>query len=471
MEKEMLAEYKAQIKKWCAENKTPFYEAAMRIWEAPELSLAETKSSKVLLELLEKYGFDTEAGVAGMPTAFIASFGCGRPVIGINCEYDALPGLSQEKNVQEKRPRKEGSPGHGCGHNLLGTAGVKAAAAVSLLIKEGKLSGTIRVIGAPAEELCLGKPYLGKAGLLEGYDAFLDWHPWSYNRMDYDSCCAYFSIKYHFKGKACHGNAPWHGRSALDGALLQAQACEMLREHLPPGCPPDAANTFNYTFSDTGPEFPSVVPDAATAWYVGRFVTTGEARDALRRITDCARGAAIATETRVETELICVTHHKIPNRTLAEVMRRNFEEIGVPAFTEEEQETAREIQRAMGVAESGLASSMRPFGGGYTVVCDTSEYSWNAPYASLWVAMGPENTGWHNWGVTRCAADTMGQKSMDTAAEVIASTACELMFFPELTEKAGQEWQERMAGEQYGCLLPEDAVPPVPSQVRRGSTV
>lgn len=238
-----LKEIKEFIIEWNEVNTADYYEASDQIWENPELSMQEYKSSQTLINLLEKAGFEVEKAVAGMPTAFIASYGSGKPVIGINCEYDALPGLSQDREKLEKAPVKQGAPGQGCGHNLLGTAGVKAATAIKEVIEKFKLSGTVKVIGAPAEELCLGKPFLGKAGYLSGYDAFLDWHPWNYTKVNYDSCQAYMSVKYHFTGRTCHGNSPWHGRSALDAAMLQGHAVEIMREHMYPGCPPDAANT------------------------------------------------------------------------------------------------------------------------------------------------------------------------------------------------------------------------------------
>ncbi|MGI6730641.1 MAG: amidohydrolase [Anaerovoracaceae bacterium] len=456
-----LKEIKDFLVKWNEENTADFYEAALKIWETPELSMQEHKSTAVLIDLLEKSGFTVEKGVAGMPTAFIASYGSGRPVIGINAECDALPGLSQDPAELVKKPITAGAPGHGCGHNLLGTGGVKAAIAIKQAIDKYGLQGTVKILGTPAEELCLGKPFMGKAGCYDGFDAILDWHPWSYNKANYDSCCAYFSVKYHFKGRTSHGNSPWHGRSALDAAILQSHGVEMLREHIYPGCPPDAANTINFTFESTGPEFPSVVPDTTTAWYIGRFVTTEDAQDALERVTKCAKGAAMATDTEVEVELITATNHKIPNKVLAEVVHNNLQLVGPPKFTEEEQAKAKKIQKEIGAAETGLATEIMPFEGGYTVVCDTSEFSWNAPYASPWIAMGPENTGWHHWGIVSCAADTMGQKSMDTAAKVISLTAIELMSDPETLAKAQEEFKERLGGKTYKCLLPEDYEPPV----------
>ena len=446
---------------WCDMHRDEFYEAAMKIWNTPELSMQEYKSSEVLILILKKYGFSIKAGIGGMPTAFIASFGSGKPIIGINAEYDALPGLSQKLDITQKALEHKGAPGHGCGHNLLGTAAVKAAIAIKEAMQKFSLKGTICVIGAIAEELCLGKPYLGRAGLLSGYDAFLDWHPWSYNKANYDSCSAYFNVKFHYEGKTCHGNSPWYGRSALDAAILQSHAVEMLREHIYPGCPPDAANTINFTFSETGPEFPSVVPDTATAWYVGRFVTTEEAQDALERVTRCAEGAALATDTTVTREILTATHHKIPNKVLAELVHNNLKEIGVPQFTKEEQEIAKKIQKELGVAESGLATELLPFEGGYTALCDTSEYSWNAPYASPWIAMGPENAGWHHWGVVYCAGNSMGEKSMDVAAKVIAATAVDLLVDQKLIKLAWDEFNERMKGKLYSSLIPEKCDPPI----------
>jgi len=454
-------EIKDFLVKWNEDNTEVFYETSRFIWENPELSMQEHKSSKALIDLLTKNGFEVEVGVAGMPTAFIATYGSGKPVIGINAEYDALPGLSQDPEKLEKCPVITGAPGQGCGHNLLGVGGAKAAIAIKNALEKFNLSGTVKVLGSPAEELCLGKPFMGKAGCLEGFDAILDWHPWSYTKTNYDSCQAYFSVKFHFKGRTSHGNSPWHGRSAMDAAMLQAHAVEMMREHIYPGNPPDAANTINYTFTTCGPEFASVVPDYTTAWYIGRFGTTEEMLEALERVTKCAEAGAIATETTVDREIITVTHHKIPNKTLAECFRDNMLAVGVPQFTEEEQEKAKAIQRELGKPETGLPTELMPFEGGYTVLCDTSEFSWNAPYASPWIAMGVQDCGWHHWGVTRCAGDTMGQKSLDCAAKVISMTAADIICTPETLQKAKDEWKERMDGRVYECLLPEDMEPPV----------
>lgn len=456
-----LKEVKDFILQWTEENKEKFYAAEHYIWEHPELSMQEYDSSNALKELMEGYGFQVEMGVAHMPTAFIATFGSGKPVIGINAEYDALPGLSQDPEKLVKTPVTPGAPGHGCGHNLLGVGGAKAACALKAAMEKFNLPGTVKLLGTPGEELCLGKPIMGKYGCLEGFDAILDWHPWNYSKGDYDACQAYFNVRYHFSGATCHGNSPWHGRSALDGAMLMGHATEILREHVYPGNPPDAANTFNYTFVTTGPEFASVVPDYTTIWYIGRFGTTEEMLDVLKRVDKCAEGAAIATETTVRKELITATHHKIPNKTLCQAMHNNFQMVGPPQFTEEEQAKAKAIQKEIGVAETGLPMEIQPFKGGWTVLCDTSEYSWNAPYASPWIGMAMEGCGWHHWGVARCGIDTMGEKSMDKAAEVIALTGADVLLDPELVSAAHDEWLERLDGKTYKCLLPEDYEVPI----------
>lgn len=459
--KDKLNVVKEFAKEWNRENTQAFYDVADQMWNNPELPMQEYQSSAALIKLLKESGFEVEAGVAEMPTAFVASYGSGKPVIGVNAEYDALPGLSQSPESLYKDPVIQGAPGQGCGHNLLGTAGVKAAIAVKNTMEKYNLTGTIRVLGTPAEELCLGKAFMGKAGYLEGYDAILDWHPDCVNYINYDSCQSYFSVKFHFKGKTSHGNSPWNGRSAMDAAILQSHAVEMMREHIYPGNPPLATNTINYTFTTCGPESASVVPDYTTAWYIGRFTTTEEMLKAVERVTKCAQAGALATETEVEREIITMTHHKIPNKTLAYRMRENLIELGIPEFTEEEHAKAKELQRVMGAEEIGLCTDILPFEGDWTGLCDTSEFSWNAPYATAWIAMAPDNCGWHNWVVTSCSGDTMGKKALDCAAGVISMTAIDIICDPQLLEEAKVEWEERMGNRKYESLLEEEMKPPV----------
>lgn len=444
---------------WVEKNKEVFHKLADSIWDCPELGLQEYKSSALLADHLEKNGFTVEKGLAGMPTAFVATYGSGQPVIGFSAEYDCLPGLSQ-KIKNEKDPLIAGAPGHGCGHNLLGVGGIESAIALKNAIEHFNLSGSIKVFGTPAEEICVGKPFMAREGLFEGVDAFLDWHPWHYNRADYDFCNAYFNIKYHFKGKTSHGNSPWHGRSALDAAILMGHAVEMLREHIKPGTE-DAANTINYTFSDVGPEFPNVVPDRATAWYIGRITTAEEMDRVIARINKCAAGTAMATETEVEIEYITATHEKIPNSVLAGVVHQNLQAIGAPKFTEEEHIFVKKMQREAGILDNGLDENILPFGGGGSALCDTSEYSWHAPYATTWITMAPANVGWHNWLVVACAGSSIGKKAMDVAVKVLAASAVDLVQNLGIIEDAKKELKERLAGRTYRSLIPEQVNPPL----------
>ena len=452
---------KSELVDWIDENKDEFSAAARYIWEQAELSMEEINSSAKLMELLEKYGFEIEKGVAGVPYAFIATYDAGGPVIGINAEYDALPGLSQD-TCTSKTPIKCEGPGHGCGHNLLGAGGVNAAIALKVICEKDDIPVTIKLFGAAAEEICIGKPYMAREGLFKDVDVFFDWHPWCYNRADYDTCNAYFNIKYHFKGQACHGNSPWYGRSAFDAAMLQGHAVEMLREHIRPSmCGLDAANTINYTFSDTGPEIPSVVADRTTAWYIGRFDRAELMVDVIDRINKCAEGAALATGTTVEIETVTACHDKLENVTLAEVMHKNMEEIGVPHFTEEEQNYAKGLQKALDIEPTGLDETIMPFGGGGTALCDTSEYSWFAPYATIWVTAGPAGTGWHNWTTVACTGTDIGFKALNSAAKIIAASALDVIAEPAIIDKAKAELAEKLTEREYIKLLPDDAVPPV----------
>ena len=443
---------------WIDRHREVFYPYSDAIWSFAELGCEEYRSSNLLVKLLRGYGFEVEAGVAGMPTAFVARWGTEGPVIGINCEYDALAGLSQ-RAIQEKDPVTEGAPGHGCGHNILGVGSVMAAVAIKEWLLKSRNKGTVTVLGAPAEEICVGKPYMARAGLFKGIDAFIDWHPWAFNGARYDTCNAYFNIKYHFYGRTAHGNAPWEGRSALDSAVLMAHALELLREHIPPGHA-DAANTINYTFSDVGPEYPNVVPDRSTLWVIGRITSSEEMESIIPRIHKCAEAASLATGTDWEKEFVTATHEKIPNKTLSSVLNRNLEEIGPPKFDKEEQKMARKMQKNFEVEEGGLSEELLSFGEGASAVTDNSEYSWFAPFAMVWVSGAPAGIGWHNWQVVACSR-ILGKKTMVVASKVLAASAVELFLQPQVIEEAKRELSQRLSGRAYQSLIPEEIAPPI----------
>jgi aminobenzoyl-glutamate utilization protein B len=448
---------------WVHVRKTELIELSQKIWEFAELGLEEHRSSKLLIDFLAKQGFAIRKGVAGIPTAFVAAWGKGKPVIGINCEYDALPGLSQEA-VPWKRPRVAGAPGHGCGHNLLGVGAVAAAVALKHIMKKHRLSGTIKVLGTPAEEICAGKPFMASAGLFKGFDAIIDWHPYFLNQVLYDTCNAYFNVKYHFQGRTAHGNSPWEGRSALDAAVLMGHAIELMREHLPPG-EPTAANTINYTFSDVGPEYPNVVPDRSILWCVGRFQTSAQMEPVLAQLKKCAEGAALATETKVTQEFITATHEKIPNAVLAGVMHRNLVALGPSSYSPTEEKFARDLQRSYGSPAIGMDRQIQPLGPGSTGVSDNSEFSWFAPLVMGWVSCAPPAVSWHNWLVNAAARSGIGQKGMILAARLLMATGVDLLLNEKLIREAKAEWKKRMAGRKFHPIFP--ARMPVPLEINR----
>ncbi|HML37514.1 MAG TPA: hypothetical protein PKA19_08870 [Bacillota bacterium] len=240
---------------------------------------------------------------------------------------------------------------------------------------------------------------------------------------------------------------------------MSAHAIEMLREHLIPAAA-DAANTINYNFPDIGPEFPSVVPDKTTMWVIGRLTTTELMTDVISRIDKCAEAGALATGTTVEKELITATHEKIPNKTLAEIVYKNFEELGTPKFTQEEHDFVKEMQRSEGLEQTGLDETLKEFGTSGTALCDTSEFSWNAPYATFWMALAPAG-GWHNWMVTACAGNSIGKKTMSQASKVLALSAVDIITSPDTIEKAKKELRERLNGNTYKSLVPDDIDPPL----------
>ncbi|MCX5910979.1 MAG: amidohydrolase [Deltaproteobacteria bacterium] len=448
---------------WVNAHKLELIELSQKIWEFPELGLEEHRSSKLLMDFLGKQRFTVMKEAAGIPTAFVAAWGSGRPVIGINCEYDALPGLSQEM-LPRKQPRVAGAPGHGCGHNLLGVGAVGAAAALAYLMKKHKLPGTIKVLGTPAEEICAGKPFMASVGLFKGFDAIIDWHPYFLNQVLYDTCNAYFNVKYHFQGRTAHGNSPWEGRSALDAAILMGHAIELMREHIPPG-EPTAANTMNYSFSDVGPEYPNVVPDRSTLWGVGRFQTSVQMEPVLAQLKKCAEGAALATETKVTQEFITATHEKIPNAVLSGVMHRNLVALGTPSYSAEEEKFARNLQRSYGSPEIGMDRQIQPLGPGSTGVSDNSEFSWFAPFVMAWIACAPPGVSWHNWLVNASCRAGIGQKGMILAAQLLTATGVDLLLNGKLIQEAKAELQKRIGGRKYRPIFP--AGTPVPLKINR----
>jgi len=446
---------------WIDSHSADIFKLSDDIWNYSELGMEEYRTSKALVTCLKKNGFTVEEGVAGMPTAFVATYGSGKPIIAFNVEMDALPGLSQEKGLNIKNPVIEGAPGHGCGHNLLGPGAALAAISLSRVLAKFNLSGTVKAFGTPAEELCIGKPFMARAGLFNDVDVFLDWHPFFNNNTDYTTCNSYFSIRFHFKGRTAHGNSPWEGRSALDAAVLSGNMIEFLRENITPGNPPLAANTINYSFPDVGPAFPVVVPDRSTIWCVGRVVNSDEAKYVVDRLHKIAQASALATETGVEIELISATHERIPNKVISQVLHDNLQEIGPIKFTVAENNSAKKMQKDLGISETGINSRISPLNGGAHAVTDNSEFSWFAPISTLWLAIAPPGIGWHNWQVVSLAGSEIGKKAINVAAKILAASGIDLLLKPSILNRAKKELAERLQGRVYTSLIPEAVKPPV----------
>jgi aminobenzoyl-glutamate utilization protein B len=434
-----------------------------KLWTYAELAMEEHKSAKVLADYLESKGFKVERGVAGMPTAFVATWGSGGPVIGFNVEYDALPGVSQ-KPVVTKDPVVAGAPGQACGHNYLGVAGIGAALAMKASMEKNRLAGTLKLFGNPGEELCIGKPYFAEAGVYNGVDAFLDWHPGGVNAANATACNAYFNVKYRYYGQTGHGNVPWTARSALDAAVMQAMMVEFLREHVKAG-DVNAASTINYSFTEVGPSYPNVISDFTEAWYVGRLPSDEGLADTVRRVTLAAEAAAKATETRMEMSWLAATHVRIPNMTLTKVIDKNLRLVGAPKFTPEEQEFAKGVQKSIGEQTVGLPETIGPILTGWGGVSDNSEMSWFAPFGNLTVVTRGAGAMGHNWSMAAFGNTAIAKKGYMVAAKTLALSGLDILQDPRILEEAKKEWQQRLAGRTYKPLYP--AGNPVPLDVNR----
>lgn len=431
------------------------------IWSFAELGMQEFKSSRLLADTLEEAGFTVEMGAAGMPTCFVASYGSGEPVIGILGEYDALPMISQKGRVPVQDPVVEGAPGHGCGHNTMGTAATAAAIAVKEAMVKHKLQGTIKVFGSPAEETLISRPYMVRAGLFEGVDAVIDNHSSSSLGTGYgQGGNAMYSVIFSFRGKTAHGaGAPWAARSALDAVELMNIAANFLREHL------FYTYRMHYVIIDGG-EAPNVVPDRASVWY---YIRNSDERveQMYERVVNCAKAAALATGTELsDVRILSAIHQRNANKRLAEIMQANIELVGMPEWTEEEQMFAKSLQKELGREEGGMPTEFRSLrapsrtftGGGSS---DVGEVTRVVPTTTLvFPGQVPGNIG-HHWS---CVAATYGStqwKGLNAGAKVMAATAIDLYQNPEDLKQMWEEFQAFEKEHPYHSFLPDDAKPPL----------
>lgn len=435
-----------------------FGDLSRRIWEFAEVGYKETKSAELLKSELRAAGFRIQDNVAGIPTAFVASWGQGKPVLGILGEYDALPGLSQQ-DVPEKKPREAGAPGHGCGHNLLGVGSAFAAVAVKEFLAEKKMPGTIRFYGTPAEEGGGGKIYMARAGAFNDCDAVLTWHPGDKNIASKSSSLANVYAKFRFYGKAAHAaGAPDKGRSALDAVLLMNHAVEMLREHVP------ESTRIHYIITHGG-SAPNVVPDFAEAYYGARHPDISILDGIWARIQKCAEAGALATETRMETEIIASYYNVLPNDALTALLDRSLRRVGGIHYSPEEEAFAKALRNTFPKERAlALGSQERiqtPEEGTISGSTDVGDVSWIVPTAQLVTATYVPGTPGHSWQSTACTGMSIGRKGMIVAAKTLALTAVDLFTDPKQVEVARANFNQRRAGHEYRSRIPPEQKPPL----------
>jgi aminobenzoyl-glutamate utilization protein B len=430
---------------------------ADQVWGFAETALRETRSAALLADYAEKQGFRVERGVAGMPTAFVASYGAGRPVVAVLGEYDALPGLSQ-KAVPERAVLVPGAPGHGCGHNLFGAASLGAAVAVKELIAAGKLTGTVRCYGTPAEEAVGGKAYMLRAGAFRDVDVALAWHPADRTRADMEGGQAVVDLMVEFHGRTAHAAFdPWNGRSALDAAELFTHGVNMMREHVKPTV------RMHYVIPDGG-DVPNVVPDHAKVWIWARDFERKGVDDVLARLRKVAEGAALMAGVTEKVTVQAGDYEVLVNEAGERLLDANLRRVGPLAFTPEEEEFARRLQKAAGVEPSGMDTTIGPLEGqeregGST---DVGDVSWNVPTLHVSVATAPRDVPWHAWPVVAAGGMSIGHKGLVLAAKTLALTMVDLFDDPVARAAVRAEFERRTQGFVYKPYIP-DGPPPVPT--------
>ena len=429
------------------------------IWRNAETALLETKSSAALANYAEAQGFRITRGVAGMPTAFVAEYGSGSPVIGILGEYDALPGISQ-KTQPTKEAFEQGAAGHGCGHNLFGVGSLGAAIAVKELMASGKLKGTIRFFGTPAEEAVGGKLYMLRDGVFDGVDLMLAWHPSDETGSDTTSSQAMVDLVIEFKGRSAHAAFdPWNGRSASDGLEIFTFAINMMREHIRP------TSRMHYVVQRAG-DVPNVVPDYARLWLWLRDDDRAEVDRLLDRVRKMAQGAALAAGVESTLRVQSGDWNMLVNMEGQRVAWNNMAWLGPLGFTNEENDFAKQIQRETGVPEKGLVATLKPFvekpgpaEGGST---DVADVSWKFPTIHLSVTTAPLGAPWHGWPVVACGGMSIGHKGMVWASKALAATMIDFYRDGDRLAAVKKEFVEKTKGVTYTPYIPAGP-PPVPT--------
>ena len=443
-------------------HKNELIKISDEIWGLAETAFEETKSAEILASYAEKQGFNVERGVAGMPTAFVATYGSGSPVISVLGEFDALPGISQ-KATPTKSPLKEGAAGHGCGHNLFGAGSLGAAIAIKELIQAGKIKGTVKFLGTPSEEKFFGKIWMVNAGLWDDVDVNISWHPSAETKADVQSSLALVDFKVEFFGQAAHASAdPWNGRSASDALELYASGINYYREHVRPSV------RMHYHIQDGG-QVVNVVPDYSRIWVRVRDTKRSGMMPVYERVQEMAKGAAILANVDYKISLISGIYEMLVNREGGEIMQKNLELLGPIEYTDDEIAFGKKIQEITKKEQVGMDSAINPLldtrenpGGGST---DVGDVSWNVANINLGVTTAPKDTPWHSWAVVACGGMSIGHKGMLYSSKAMSMTMLDLFENPVLVNKVKAEYKERKGNEVYKAIIPEGP-PPIPTKTK-----
>jgi aminobenzoyl-glutamate utilization protein B len=448
---------------WIDSNKATYDEIAKYIWNNPELSMVEFKSSAKLQGYLADNGFKIEKGVAGMATAFVATWGSGKPVLGILGEFDALPSLSQEAGMTTKKPIVEGASGHGCGHNLFGTSSATAAIAIKKAMEKNGLKGTVKFFGTPAEETLVGKVYMNRDGVFDGTDIIIDWHPADTNGVGYSSLLAMDNIKFRFRGRSSHaGTAPEAGRSALDAVELMDIGANFMREHV------IQEARIHYVISKGG-EAPNVVPNFAEVWYYFRAPRRAQVDEMRAWIIDIAKGAALMTQTKMEYQLLTAVYERLTNRTLAQMGDQVVKAVGAPPFSAADQKFGEAVVESLGRKPEGETFSTKVDTPDFSKVFPNVNwgkasadlnYTWRIPSMTFSVATYAKGTPGHSWQAVCSTSTDPALKAGLQVSKYMAAAGLELLNDPKLIRDAQEEFNGYVAKYGYKEPVPKDVKVP-----------
>ncbi|MGJ9386046.1 M20 family metallopeptidase [Salipaludibacillus sp. CF4.18] len=462
-------DYIKQVDEMIENKRDLFIDVSNNIWDYAETSFEENRSAELLCKRLEEQGFKVKKGISGMDTAFVGSYGSGKPVVAILGEYDALAGLSQQKGVSVKSPIVQGANGHGCGHNLLGTGSFAAAVAVKEYMEKHHLPGTVRYYGCPAEESGDGKTFMVRDGVFADVDFALTWHPAPVNGIAVMNALATYQVYFKFKGRAAHAAAAPHlGRSALDAVELMNVGVNYLREHIIQ----DAR--IHYAVTNTGGFSPNVVQSEAEVLYLIRAPKVPQVDEIFQRVRKIAEGAALMTETEVDFVFDSGTSNIIQNATLDRIMEENFKRLGCAEFSEEEKKFARDIRETLSEAEKndvrgkGLADKeltevfiSQEFQKQMTGSTDVADVSWVTPTAQCLTTCVANGTSLHTWQAVAQVGSSIGHKGMWQAGKVMAATTVEILQDGQLLINVKEDFKATLEDETYMCPIPDEVKPGV----------